>query len=136
LSAFVIDASIALAWCFEDEASPGTDLVLEHVRDRGAIVPALWHLELGNVLLQAEKRSRIAMAEIAARLELIAALPIEVDQETTAHAWRETLALARAQGLTTYDAAYLELAVRRGIPLVTKDETLRVAAERLGVPTI
>lgn len=136
MSAFVIDASIALAWCFEDEASPGTDLVLEHVRDRGAIVPALWHLELGNVLLQAEKRSRIAMAEIAARLELIAALPIEVDQETTAHAWRETLALARAQGLTTYDAAYLELAVRRGIPLVTKDETLRVAAERLGVPTI
>ena len=136
MSAFVIDASIALAWCFEDEASPGTDLVLEHVRDRGAIVPALWHLELGNVLLQAEKRSRIAMAEIAARLELIAALPIEVDQETTAHAWRETLALARAQGLTTYDAAYLELAVRRGIPLVTKYETLRVAAERLGVPTI
>jgi predicted nucleic acid-binding protein len=68
------------------------------------------------------------------RLDLIAKLPIMTDNETTARAWREILALARAQGLTTYDAAYLELAIRRGMPLVTKDEALIAAAERTGVP--
>jgi predicted nucleic acid-binding protein len=136
LSAFVIDASIALAWCFEDEASPETDLALERAREHGAIVPGLWHLELGNLLLQAEKRSRIARADVMARLELIAALPITVDQETTIHAWRETLSLARTQGLTTYDAAYLELAIRRGIPLASKDEALLTAAKRLGMTVI
>ena len=136
MSAFVIDASIALAWCFEDEASPETDLALENVRQHGAIVPGLWHLELGNVLVQAEKRSRIARADVTARLELIAALPITVDPETTIRAWRETLTLARTQGLTTYDAAYLELAIRRGIPLASKDEALLTAAKRLGVTVV
>lgn len=133
MSAVVIDSSIALSWCFEDEASPETDRLFERVRDDGAIVPGLWHLELGNVLLQAEKCGRISAADVAMRLELIAELPISTDPETTARAWREILTVARAERLTTYDATYLELAMRRGLPLLTKDGELLRAAKRLGV---
>jgi predicted nucleic acid-binding protein len=106
---------------------------LERVRDEGAVVPGLWHLELGHVLLQAEKRRRISAREVAVRLYLIAELPIAVDQETTARAWHETLALARAQGLTAYIATYLELAVRRGLRLLARDAALADAARRVGV---
>ena len=133
MSALVIDSSAALSWCFEDEASPESDLLFERVRDQGAVVPGLWHLEVANVLLQAEKRGRITTGDVAMRLELIAELPITTDNETTARAWREILALARAEGLTTYDATYLELAIRRGLPLPTKDEALITAANRSGV---
>jgi predicted nucleic acid-binding protein len=133
VSAVVIDSSVALSWCFEDEASPRSDALFEQVRDQGAVVPGLWHLEVANVLLQAEKRGRITTADVTMRLDLIAELPIMTDNETTARAWREIMALARAQGLTTYDAAYLELAIRRGLPLQTKDEALITAAERTGV---
>ena len=133
MSALVIDSSAALSWCFEDEASPGSDALFEQVRDQGAVVPGLWHLEVANVLLQAEKRGRITAADVAIRLELIAELPITTDDETIARAWREILALARAEGLTTYDATYLELAIRRGLPLVTRDEALIAAAKRSGV---
>ena len=133
MTALVIDSSAALSWCFEDEASPETDALFERVRDLGAVVPGLWHLEIANVLLQAEKRGRITGGDVTMRLDLIAALPITTDSETTARAWREILALARAQGLTTYDAAYLELAIRRGLPLQTKDEALIGAAKRCNV---
>lgn len=136
MSALVIDASIALSWCFEDEASPETDQLLERVRDDGAIVPGLWHLELGNVLLQAERRSRIGTGDVTTRLELIADLPITTDPETASRAWREVLALARAEQLTTYDASYLELAVRRGLPLATRDADLANAGRRLGLDVL
>jgi predicted nucleic acid-binding protein len=133
VSAGVVDASIALTWCFEDEASAETDALLARIRDHGAVVPALWHLELANVLLQAEKRGRITAADVATRLDIIAELPIAVDRETTARAWREILTLARTERLTTYDAAYLELAIRSGLPLLTRDAALAQAAKRLGV---
>ena len=133
MSALVIDSSAALSWCFEDEASPESDALFEQVRDQGAIVPGLWHLEVANVLLQAERRGRITTGDVAMRLELIADLPIITDDETIARAWREILALARAEGLTTYDATYLEVAIRRGLPLVTKDAALIAAAGRSGV---
>ena len=133
MSALVIDSSAALSWCFEDEASPETDAVFEQVRDQGAVVPGLWHLEVANVLLQAERRGRITTGDVAMRFELIADLPIMTDDETIARAWREILALARAEGLTTYDATYLEVAIRRGLPLVTKDAALIAAAGRSGV---
>jgi predicted nucleic acid-binding protein len=136
MSAGVIDSSIALTWCFEDEASAETDRLFERVRDDGAIVRGLWHLELGNVLLQAERRGRISRADIAIRLALIADLPISVDQETTLRAWREILLLAQAENLTAYDAAYLELAARGGLPLMTKDQALAAAAKRIGVTVL
>ena len=133
MSRYVLDASIALAWCFEDEATRETDLLLERARDHGILVPSLWHLQLANVLLQAERRGRITAADIAVRLRLLAALPTETDNETHRRATRETLALARAERLTSYDAAYLELAMRRGLPLASRDSDLRAAAKRLGV---
>lgn len=136
MSGFVLDCSVAVAWCFEDEASPETDAVLERVRDEGALVPALWHLELGNVLVQAERRKRLTAADSTTRLELIADLPIATDDETPHRALREVLTLARAEGLTTCDAAYLELAMRKGLPLATKDRTLREAAKRSGIVSI
>jgi predicted nucleic acid-binding protein len=131
--ALVIDSSAALSWCFEDEASPQSDALFERVRDQGAVVPGLWHPEVANALFQAERRGRIATGDVTMRLELIAELPITTDNETNARAWREILALARAEGLTTYDATYLELAIRRGLPLQTKDAALITAAKRSGV---
>jgi predicted nucleic acid-binding protein len=136
MSAVAIDSSIALTWCFEDEASPETDALFDRVRNDGAFVPALWYLELGNVLLQAEKRGRIRAADVATRLQLIADLPISVDQETTARAWREILTLARTERLTTYDATYLELALRLDLPLMTRDNELGAAARRLRVAVL
>ena len=133
MSAVVIDSSAALSWCFEDEASPKSDALFEQVRDHGALVPRLWHLEVANVLIQAEKRGRITAADVVMRLDLIAELPITTDDGTITRAWREILALARAEGLTTYDATYLELAIRHGLPLVTKEAALIAAAERSGV---
>jgi predicted nucleic acid-binding protein len=132
----VIDSSIALSWCFDDEASPETDILFERVRDDGAVVPGLWHLELGNVLLQAEKRGRISAGDVAVRLDLIAALPIAIDPETTARAWHDILTIARARRLTTYDATHLELAMRRHLPLLTKHNELARAAKQLGVEVL
>ena len=88
---------------------------------------------MANVLLQAEKRGRIAPGDVAARLKLISELPITTDHEVAARAWREVIALARAENLTAYDAAYLELAIRRSLPLSTRDCVLVRAARRIGV---
>ena len=136
MSGLVLDCSVAVSWCFEDEASPETDAILDRVADEGAIVPALWHLELGNVLIQAERRKRLTAADTTTRLELIADLPIVTDDETPARALREVLTLARTEGLTTYDAAYLELAMRKGLPLATKDTALAEAARKGGITII
>lgn len=133
MSRSVLDCSVALSWCFEDEATPETDALLDRVRDEGAVVPSLWHLELANILLHAERRRRISTEDVATRLSLIAVLPILTDQETTIRAWHDILGIARVEGLTTYDAAYLELAIRLGIPLLTKDNDLIAAAGRRGV---
>lgn len=105
----VLDASIALARCFDDEASPATEALLDQVRTHGAVVPTLWHLELGNVLLAAERRGRTIEGGIVVRLSLFARLPIEIDVETSGRAWRETLVLARAERLTLYDSAIWSL---------------------------
>ncbi|WP_438752565.1 type II toxin-antitoxin system VapC family toxin [Pararhizobium sp. O133] len=129
----VIDASIALAWCFEDEASDETDAVTQDIIASGGLVPSLFHLELANVLLQAERRGRISAAEISQRLELITRMPIETDPQTAGRAWSETLSLARTHKLTSYDAAYLELAARSGASLATKDKALAAAAGQLGI---
>jgi predicted nucleic acid-binding protein len=132
----VIDASIALAWCFEDEASDETDAVANRVIAEGGLVPSLFHLELANVLLQSERRGRISASEIAQRLDLIAQMPIETDPQTAGRAWNDTLSLARVHKLTSYDAAYLELAARKGAKLATKDKALATAANQLGVTLI
>ena len=136
MSGFVLDCSIAASWCFEDEASPDIDALLERTRDHGAIVPALWHWEIANVLAMAVRRSRINASDATARLSLMGALPIATDTDSITRAWRETLLLAQTHGLTVYDAAYLELALRLGLPLATKDDELHAAAQQVGVTTI
>ena len=133
MSGFVLDCSIAVTWCFEDEAAAETDALLDLTREEGAVVPGLFALEVANVLTQAERRGRMTAADLSARVVLLEALPIVVDDATASRALHETLALARAEELTTYDAAYLELAMRYGLPLATLDAALRRSAARLGV---
>jgi len=129
----VIDASVALAWCFADEATPATDALVPLVRREGATVPAHWGLEVTNALLVAERRSRITSDEVAAHLRTIAALGIQVDPETDRRVGRDILKVARAGGLSIYDAAYLELAQRLVVPLATLDKELAKAASKSGV---
>lgn len=136
MSDFVLDCSIAAAWLFDDEATVQTNDLLEQLKHSRAFVPNLWHLELGNVLIQAERRNRITSTQISTRLELISRLPIVTDTETDSRAFREILTLARTEALTTYDAAYLELAIRHGTPLATLDKALIRAASRIEVQTL
>ena len=136
MSAFVLDCSVAVAWLIESEARPETDKLLKrHLGKGGALVPDVWGLELGNVLVQAEKRGRITYAQMTIMLEFVGRLPITMDGDGT-RALKEVLTLARVASLTTYDAAYLELAMRRGIPLATLDKTLLRAAQKVQVKTL
>jgi predicted nucleic acid-binding protein len=133
MTPLILDCSLAMAWCFEDEASEAADGVLDRVRDGGAIVPALWYWEVGNVLAIAQKRGRISESECAIRLNLLAALPIKTDEFGATKAWHETLSLAKSNMLSAYDAAYLELALRLGGTLATNDKALRTVAAKLGI---
>jgi predicted nucleic acid-binding protein len=134
--AFVIDASVALAWCFEDEATALADSVLSRLSEEEGVAPSIWPLEVANGLRSAERRGRIDEREIPAAVRLIAALPIEVVPTGLEQALVDVLPLARAAVLSTYDAAYLDLALRRGLPLATVDEYLRQAAEATGVELV
>lgn len=136
MNPFVLDCSIAAAWLFEDEAAPATDALLRRLKRDGAFVPGLWRLELGNVLTQAERSKRTDGTRIARWIERFEKLPIAIDPETGSRAFREILTLARQERLTTYDAAYLELAMRKAIPLATLDRALSRAARRRGVATL
>ena len=136
MSAFVLDCSLAVTWFFEDESTAETDALLERLKFDGAIVPNLWHLELANVLTKAERRGRMVSARIFAYVGLIDRLPIMTDTETSGRALREILTLARSEDLSTYDAAYLELAIRRGAELATRDRSLIRAAGRFDVVTL
>jgi predicted nucleic acid-binding protein len=130
----VIDSSVAIAWCFPDEQDAYSQSVLDALASEQAIVPDLWHLEVANTLLVGERRKRSTQANTVTWLGFFSSLPIAVDEETKAHAFGDTLSLAREHGLSVYDAAYLELAMRRGVPLATLDDKLKAAAEAVGVP--
>jgi len=132
----VLDVSLSCAWCFADEASDGAWAILEQLQTHQAHVPALWLSETANVLVQAERRGRISGAACRTFLGLLEDLPISVDQPSTASVWHDTLALARSHRLTSYDAAYLELALRRGLPLASRDKALQAAAGAEGVPLL
>jgi predicted nucleic acid-binding protein len=132
----VIDASVVLAWCFRDERTEVTGRLLERARIEAIAVPILWHLEIANVLALAERRGRITMAESAELIALLETLEIVVDEETWSRAFGRILDLSREERLTAYDAAYLELAMRLGIPLASKDHDLCDAAERVGVTVL
>ncbi|MCZ8130187.1 MAG: type II toxin-antitoxin system VapC family toxin [Steroidobacteraceae bacterium] len=131
--AFVLDVSVALAWCFRDESSPETAALLRRLATDRALVPPLWGYEVANMLGLARRRSRLDEASLAEALALLDGLPIEIDPDSADAALRSTLALAVSAGLPAYDAAYLELARRRSVPLATRDAELRRAAVRLGI---
>ena len=124
----VLDCSIALAWIYSDETTDPVELVFEMLSQSGAWVPGLWRLEIANVLEMGVRRKRHDGDFRDKALADLDQLPIQVDPETDTHAWGRTLRLAGRHQLTTYDAAYLELAMRRDLPLSTLDEDLRQAA--------
>ncbi len=130
---FVLDGSVALAWLFQDEQDPYADAIVAKLPNLEMIVPRLWHLEVANVLLVGEKRRRCSQADVTQWLSYLARLPIVVDPLTEVQAWSETIALARQHGLSAYDAAYLEIALRSGLPIATLDAPLKAAANVAGI---
>jgi predicted nucleic acid-binding protein len=137
LNRFVLDASIALCWCFEDQAISYTEAILDLLSEgRRAIVPSVWPLEISNALLSGERRKLISTARVTGIIEEIKALPIEVDRRGFGREFSEILGLARTFRLTTYDAAYLELAMREALPLATLDKDLSKAARAAGITAL
>lgn len=128
---FVLDASCALAWCFEDEQSPVSERALDLLGSEPALVPSLWPHEIANVLVVAERRGRVSEAVASRFADLLGRLPITVDPDPA-----DVLRLAdvaRRRELSAYDAAYLALAGRHGLPLATLDDRLAEAARASGV---
>ena len=132
-SDFVVDNSVVMSWCFSDEAQPYSDGVLDSLAEARAWVPAVWPLEVGNVLLVAERRNRLSRADSTEFLSLLWGLPIMIEQESPERMMGEILSLAREYGLSSYDASYLDLAMRKGLPLATSDKNLIKAANRCSV---
>ena len=131
---FVIDNSIVMAWCFRDESSKYADIILDSLKEYEAIVPAIWPLEVGNVVLSAERSKRLTEADSIRFLNLISELPIIVNQESPDRMLKEIFALARECYISSYDASYLDLAMRNGFPIATQDLGLKKAAKRCDVP--
>ena len=131
---FILDGSVTLAWLFHDEKDPYADAIVARFPAVDMLVPRLWHLEVGNVLVVSERRGRCTQADTANWLGFLAGLPITVDGETERRAWSATVALARQHTLSVYDAAYLELAIRESLPIASLDKQLVAAAKAIGVP--
>ena len=133
---FVLDNSVALSWCFEDEQTPAIMALLDRLTESGATAPQLWPLEALNGLLAAERRGRIDAARRQLLSGFLQELPIAIDDETATRGWTATAPLAGQHRLTAYDAAYLELALRLRLPLATRDGPLMQAAQQAGVPRL
>ena len=133
---FVIDNSGVMSWAFQDEANPFADAVLEKLSETSAIVPSVWPLEVVNVLLVAERRKRLKQADSVRFITLLSQLPIFVEREWPDNRMEELLAVGRANDLSSYDASYLYLAMRKGIPLATSDQKLIAAAKQVAIPLL
>lgn len=129
----VLDASMTINWLFKDERTPAAHEVMKRVVADGAVVPSLWRLEVANMLRNAIRRRRCDEDYVARSLSRLERFRITIDDETDRHAWAETRMLSREEDLTVYDAAYLELALRRGLPLASRDRDLIAAAERRSI---
>jgi predicted nucleic acid-binding protein len=136
MAALVLDASVVLAVALQETNRHLAVPIMALAADDSAAVPAIWHLEVGNILLLAERRGTISAADRMAALRDLFRLPVDVDHDTASRAWRDTLTLAERHRLTLYDAAYLELSVRRSLPLATFDAALRRAAAAANVPLL
>lgn len=135
-SSFVVDASVAMAWCFQDEATDATRALLLRMSREAAVVPSLWFLEVANVLATAERRGRINPSQSAEFIRLVGRLDLEIDEHAEHRSLTHVLDLARAHKLSAYDAAYLDLAQRWVLPLASCDRALRLAATTLGIALI
>lgn len=134
-TAFVLDASMAFAWVLPSQASTAAEALLKRVEEGDeVVVPPLWFLEVANGLLAAERRKTIAAPERRLALERLSGLALTIDETHARGAFGRTSALAEQYGLSVYDAAYLEVAIRRNLPLGTRDRALGLAAERSGIP--
>jgi predicted nucleic acid-binding protein len=135
-ASIVVDNSIVMAWCFEDEESTYADAVMSYLiaQSAEAAVPGIWPLEASNVLLVAERRKRIKTNEVFTPLDLLERLPVLVMPESPGRVFREIFILARKHALSTYDASYLDLAIRLSLPLATLDTALLKAAKKCAVP--
>jgi predicted nucleic acid-binding protein len=137
MKALVIDGSTAIGFLLKDEKGPAPMKALDVIESGVAtFVPAHWCVEVANGLIMAERRKRASQADITEALGLVAALPVTCDDETARRAVSDSAALARQYNLTIYDAAYLELAMRRGATLATTDNELSAAAQAVGVPVL
>jgi predicted nucleic acid-binding protein len=132
----IVDCSIAMAWCFGDESTRETSEVQNRLAAEAALVPALWFLEVANVLAMAEKRKRISATDSTQFVQLLSYLDIQVDEDDPRRAFNIVLPLCRSHGLTSYDATYLELAIRSQLPLASLDDALRRAATSVGLEVL
>ena len=130
---FVLDTSVTMAWLFEDETTLTTETVLDRLNEEDALVPTLWTYEVGNVLLMAERRNRITEAQGRRFTQLLESLPIHISDSHLKSLWNNAIVVAREHDLSVYDGTYLDLAMREGIPLATRDKALRKAAKKLGI---
>ena len=131
MTSAVVDASVALAWCFPDEGSKEADRILAALKGITILVPAVWTLEIANAILVGERRKRLKHPEILRFVALLESLSISQDSQTVSESVAKVLPLAR--GLSAYDAAYLELALRNNCPVATLDTDLQRAAKRAGI---
>jgi predicted nucleic acid-binding protein len=129
----VVDASLALAWCFPDETSDYADAVLVALEGWTVLVPSIWGLEIANAVLVGERRQRLTQTEIKQFTRLLESLSLLQDTRGVTTQVSDVLPLARLHGLSAYDAAYLEVAIRHGVPLATLDGRLQSAAKVAGV---
>jgi predicted nucleic acid-binding protein len=124
---------VTMVWGFDDEEDDYATAILNRMPNLQVYVPSLWPLEVANALLVGERRRRTTPADAARFLTILDSFPIDIDDETVSRAWPDTMHLARAHNLSAYDAAYLELSLRRGLPLATLDDRLKAAATAVGV---
>jgi predicted nucleic acid-binding protein len=133
---FVVDNSVVMSWCFKDETNSYADIVLNMLTKVSAVVPSIWPLEVVNVLLSAERQKRLSKSDSMRFLTLLSQLPIFVEYERPEKMMKELLALARTSNLSSYDASYLDLAMRKGLPIATLDNKLIEAALSIDVPIL
>jgi predicted nucleic acid-binding protein len=133
---FILDCSVAMAWCFLDEATPTTVELFHRTMNESALVPSLWYLEVTNTLTLSERKARLNSTQVGEFISLIHSFDIEVEFQDTEQVFSRLVPLCRTHGLTSYDALYLDLAMRRQLPLATLDEQLRKAAKKAGVKVL
>ena len=133
MNSFVVDNSVVMSWCFKDETNKYGDAVLNRLAESTAIVPPIWPLEVVNVLLVAERQNRLKQVDSVRFITLLSQLPIVVEHEGLARQMKDLLALGRTNNLSSYNAAYLDLSMRKDCPIATLDKKLIEAAKKVDV---